>query len=381
MKKAPKPMRGLYKRGTTWWGAFGKDGRLVRRSLSKDRALAEKMLEEIRRQIDRGDFEAKPKIEKITVAEMVAKYLEAKAEKRSIRGDEQMLRDFCRFYGAGRLDQLAREDIERHLRARKQDGAGNATRNRILACLRHLCNVAIERHYLQANPTAGIRRAKEPSRRKFVLSEQELQAIVDAASPHLQQIITVAIASALRKSDLLGLRWEQIDFPHNVITIWTKKTGEPLDLPLVPWAREALLRMKASANGSPHVLTFRGSGIKDCKTAWRGARRRASEDKDGKPRTDLTGYRFHDLRRTSASMMHRAGATLVQIQRLLGHASVTTTEKYLGIKWEETAQAIKLLDTPPLRAMAEQATQAENCTKTSQPPVTVPETAENQHPN
>jgi len=361
MKKAStKPPKGVYLRGAVWWIRYRNGGAPIRRPIGRDRALAERALEEIRRQIDRGDYQARPKPERRTVSAMAAEYLELKAEKRSIRGDAQMLRDFEQLYGARHLDQITREDLERHLLVRKKAGAGNATRNRILACIRHMLNIAVQAGYIQANPATGIRRAPEASRRKYVLSEQELQAVVDAAAPHLRPILVLAVGTGLRKGDQLGLRWNQVDFEHNLIQLWTQKTGEPLEIPLVAWAREALLKLKASANGSSFVLTYQGDGIKDCRTAWEGALRRSGlADR---------GYRFHDLRRTAASMLHRAGATLVQVQKILGHKSVTTTERYLGVKWEETAQAINLLNTPGLAAIAEKVS-----TIRAQEPVTAPE--------
>jgi len=62
------------------------------------------------------------------------------------------------------------------------------------------------------------------------------------------------------------------------------------------------------------------------------------------------GYRFPDIRRTFARMLYNQGVILTKIQRLLGHKSVLTTERYLGVKFEETREAIMGLDEPLMLA-------------------------------
>ncbi len=97
--------------------------------------------------------------------------------------------------------------------------------------------------------------------------------------------------------------------------------------------------MKETAGEQTLVFTKPewGKKIGSVKTAFNAALRRSSlADK---------GYHFHDIRRTFATMLYNRSVSLVKIQRLLGHKSVTTTERYLGVKFEESRQAVMLLDS------------------------------------
>lgn len=337
-------MKGVYQRGGRWWIRYRFNGELIRQSIG-DRVLAERTMEEIRRRISAGRHEIQLKDERRTFEAMAEEYLEAKADKRSLRNDRLMLRQLTPVFGKAFVHAISRQEIEAHLRVRRKEISG-ATVNRTLALLRHLFNIAIDRGYLRDNPTRGIKKFKEaPWRRKYVFSEDELQALVNAAAPHLRAILVMAIGTGLRKGDILGLRWNDVDFEHNVITIYMQKTEDALELPMLPMVRELLWRRKATAGESPHVFGFNGSArIADIKTAYRGALRRSG--------LATKGYHFHDLRRTFATMLYNRGVHLTKIQRLLGHKSVTTTERYLGVKFEETAQAITVLDVPGLKALA-----------------------------
>ena len=115
----------------------------------------------------------------------------------------------------------------------------------------------------------------------------------------------------------------QVDFAHNVISLSLQKTSEYLEVPMLPMVRDVLARIRSEARTSSYVFVFRAAEkIIDVKTAFHAALRRSGlADR---------GFCFHDLRRTFATMLYNRGVHLTKIQRLLGHASVLTTERYLG---------------------------------------------------
>jgi integrase len=300
---------------------------------------------EIRRRIEDGRHEIKLKDERRTFAEMVGEYLEIKSDKRSLNCDRLAFNQLLPIFGNSFMHTITRGEVEAYVRTRKKAVSG-ATVNRTLALLRHMFNIAIDKGYVRDNPIRGIKKLKEaPWRRKYVYSEDELQMLVNAAAPHLRPILAIAIGTGLRKGDNLGLRWNQIDFEHNVITLFMQKTGEAIEIPMLPMVREVLWRMKATAGETPFVSTyFPGKKIGDIKTAFNGALRRSGLAEKG--------YHFHDIRRTFATMLYNRGVHLTKIQRLLGHKSITTTERYLGVKFEETREAIMMLDSPAFNALA-----------------------------
>jgi len=115
---------------------------------------------------------------------------------------------------------------------------------------------------------------------------------------------------------------------------------------LIPMLRDLLEQMKLRAGLSQFVFSLgsKGKGIGDIKTAFRAALRRSGLAEKG--------YRFHDIRRSFARMLYNQGVILTKIQRLLGHKSVLTTERYLGVKFEETREAILMLDRPLAQALS-----------------------------
>jgi len=355
--------RGIYLRGRIWWIRYSYQGQLIRQSIGLDRRLAEQALQAIRGDIVRGRFKLRKIEERRTFAEMADEYLVEKADKRSLARDRASFRNVIPVFGKKALHLITKRDIEAYARDRASKVKG-ATVNRELALLRHLFNIAIEKGYTDHNPAKGFKRYPEaPWRHKFFFSESEIEKLINASAPHLRPILAVAFGTGLRKGDILRLKWKDVDLDRSIISIQMQKTGEPVEIPLIPVIRDLLLQMKSRACGSLFVfsLGLSGQGIGDIKTAFRAALRRSG--------LAAKGYRFHDIRRTFARMLYNQGVILTKIQRLLGHKSVLTTERYLGVKFEETREAILMLDGLLTQALST----STNCMPIAQLPETLPD--------
>jgi len=338
--------RGIYLRGRIWWIRYSYQGQLIRQSIGLDRRLAEQALQAIRGDIVRGSFKLRKIEERRTFAEMADEYLVEKADKRSLARDRASFRNVIPVFGKKALHLITKRDIEAYARDRASKVKG-ATVNRELALLRHLFNIAIENGYTDYNPARGFKRFPEAHwRHKFFFSESEIEKLISASAPHLQLILAVAFGTGLRKGDILRLKWTDVDLDRGIISIQMQKTGESVEIPLIPMVRDLLRQMKSQAERSLFVFSLgsSGQGIGDIKTAFRAALRRSG--------LAAKGYRFHDIRRTFARMLYNQGVILTKIQRLLGHKSVLTTERYLGVKFEETREAILLLDGPLTQAFS-----------------------------
>ena len=340
-------MKGVYQRGKVWWIRYRFNGRLIRKAIGYDKRLAEESLMAIKGDIVRGEHRLRKSGDRRLFKEMAAEYLEEKAGKRSLKRDETSLNSLMPEFQHKFLDDITRRDIEAYMKKRRERISG-AGANRELSLLKHMFNIAIEKGYLGENPAKGVKRSKEaPWRYRFLFSEEEIQRLAAAAGPHLRPILAVAFGTGLRKGDILALQWRDIDLEHGIITLTMQKTEDAIRIPMLPMVREVLERMRTQAKGSPYIFSFNGHKIGDIKTAFRAALRRSGLLEKG--------YRFHDIRRTFATMLYNRGVVLTKIQRLLGHKSVLTTERYLGVKFEETRQAIQALDQPLARALAEPA--------------------------
>ena len=344
----------VYKRGHVWWICFYADGRQVREGVSGSRREAEAALDARKTDIRRGEFRHIPKRERVTFDEAVKEYKVEKVGKRSLRRDEASFKKLRRAFAFKRLEQITAKDVEAYKRKRAGEVSG-ATTNRELALLKCLFNVAIGKGRVSANPVKGVKFFQEaPRRGERVLSNLEIEHLIEAAAPHLRPILAVALFTGLRKGDILALRPEALDFERHVVRIMMQKTGDPVEIPMHPMLESILLGV-LTARETPGLYVFMSSRparktgettrLTDIKNAFRGALERSGlADR---------GYCFHDIRRTFASTLYRSGVPLLTVSKLLGHRSVKTTERYLGVKLEEKRQAVALLGGEWGRALTE----------------------------
>lgn len=334
----------VYKRGSKWWIAYYWNGQQIREGVSSSRREAERALSLRRAEILQGRFHYVPKRERVTFEEAVREYLVDKADKRSLRCDESNFRQLRPTFGLKQLDQITLKDVETYKAARKRAVSG-AKVNRELALLKHLFNLEIAKGRVSQNPVKGIKFFPESLRRQDkVFSPSQITLLFEAAAPHLRPILAAAFFIGVRKGDALSLRPEDLDFERHVVRLTVQKTDEPLEIPMHPML-EGILRGVLASQSEPEPYVFmstrraRKTGERthfvDIKNAFRGALARAG--------LSGQGFTFHSIRHTFASTLYRSGVPLLTVSKLLGHRSVKTTERYLGVRLEEKRQAVAIL--------------------------------------
>jgi integrase len=130
----------------------------------------------------------------------------------------------------------------------------------------------------------------------------------------------MALTTGARRSELTGLRWQDIDFVHNVAFVGRSKNGDPKTLPLVSNVLDLLNAFNTGT--APTGLVFPSPRIPTqsygFEERWKAALKAAK----------VRNFRFHDLRHTCASMLAQNGATLLEIGDLLGHRQLQVTKRY-----------------------------------------------------
>jgi integrase len=180
---------------------------------------------------------------------------------------------------------------------------------------------------LAFNPVDGLGRGKRPGRppRKIIVpTAAEIDALIAAARPEARPVLELAASTGLRRSELLALVWEDVDFSSSTITVRESKTaaGERV-VPMFGSARKVLLEQKARSRFKrPEDYVFPTAvGTPEDPAAWasrefRHARRQA------KLRATL---RLHDLRHYCVSRLIAQGANILLVSRIAGHSKPSIT--------------------------------------------------------
>jgi integrase len=223
-------------------------------------------------------------------------------------------------------------------------GLAAGTVNQRLAAVRRLAYEAADSGLLSPELAAGIRRVKGArqlgARSGNWLTRDQARLLLEKANgDDLRSIrdlamISVLVGCGLRRAELSALTVEdlQVRQGHWAIVDLVGKGGHVRTVPVPVWVKDAVDRWRESAKVTAGRI-FRavsrhgtpwGKGISE-NVIWYVVRRCAE-------RMQLDHLAPHDLRRTCAKLCHVNGGELEQIQFLLGHVSVLTTERYLGCK-------------------------------------------------
>jgi len=263
--------------------------------------------------------------------------------------------------------------IERWRTARAAQGVTRATINRDVTCLRAALSKAVAWRQVKTHPMADVRPFKTDTRAVVrFLSPDEEKALRKALTArddtrraeresanawrrergypewpalgtytdHLHPLVLLALHTGLRRGELFGLRWRDIDLAGQRLTVHGDgaKSGQTRHVPLNTEAVAVLNTWRGDTTRDPAALVFPSPAdadtkLEDIKSAWLKLARSAS----------LQNFRFHDLRHTFASKLVQRGVDLNTVRELLGHADIKMVLRYAHLAPEHTAMAVEKL--------------------------------------
>jgi len=328
--------------GGKWYLDFTLGGKRIRRfgGYSKEQARNNLARMRIEKLDEKFGFKRPGNGAPIPFEKFADEFLElySKQNKRSWIRDEVSLKNLKSFFKGQNLQDIGPEDIVRYRVKRKPD-VSPATVNRELACVKTLCNKAVEWGKLETSPAAKIKKFREPSSREHILTQEEAQRLIKAAGPELRPIILTALGTGMRRGEILNLKWTDLDFVRGIITVCTSKSGKGRKIPMSGTVAAAL-------GAIPHLGEYvfhnpkTGRPIRDVKNGFRAACARAKKNPNNKKDPGIIGLRFHDLRHSFASHALELGADIMTVSKLLGHASISMTAKYLHPTGESMRLAV-----------------------------------------
>ncbi|MFK7794607.1 MAG: tyrosine-type recombinase/integrase [Gammaproteobacteria bacterium] len=217
-----------------------------------------------------------------------------------------------------------------------------STANRYLAALSHCFTVAVnEWEWLDDSPMRKVRKCKEPRGRVRFLSDDErkrlLLACQEVENGSLYPIVVLALSTGARQSEILTLKWKQVNLKRGQITLFDTKNDEIRSIPLVGHAHEIIQRLSQIRRIDSDLL-FPGKRNKKSPTTIRAAWEKALEI------AEIEDFRFHDLRHSAASYLAMSGGTLAEIADILGHKTLQMVKRYAHLSDSHNSKVVSKMN-------------------------------------
>ncbi len=358
-------MARIYKRGKTWYLDIRVKGRRVRQKVGNSKKVAELALKDAEVKVARHEFGFARK--DIAIDKLLEKFLEySKANHRqgSTRRFKAIIENFKSFFETKTsitfLSEITPETIDQYkiYLVNNQDnssldekikttptGIKPETVNFELKTLTNIFNRAIKWGYLKENPVKDVKRFKVNNAKPVrFLSDKECQRLLKACPEKFYPIFFTYLNTGMRKSELINLEWNDIDFRRRKIKIqwkefWQPKTGQR-EIPMSQNQFELLQKLKQENDkGLKSNFVFPHKNGSIIKTKLREKLVEIAEEAKIK---DLT--KIHTLRHTFASHLVMKGVDLPTVKNLMGHSDIQTTMIYAHLAPDHLADAVEKLE-------------------------------------
>lgn len=355
--------RGVFKRKGSWWIRFADSTGRIRREKAgtwdaarklyhkrKNEALLGKKLPETLRRCS------------VPFAGLCHDALEySRSHKRSYETDRIHMETLLARFRDSSADTLTPAEIERYLSETAEERKwAPATVNRHRALLSLVFRLGMENGKVERNPVRLVKpRAVSNTRNRWLSGEEEarLRAVIEDDCPEHLRELDLALNTGLRRSEMYGLTWENVNPARRVLTVPRSKNGEMRHVPLNAAALAALGELRKRGDGTgPVIRNVAGEPLTGPRHWFEPAVSKAK----------VRAFSWHCLRHTFASRLVMAGVDLRTVQELLGHKSIAMTVRYSHLSPSHTLAAVERL--------AGAASASSTDTTTSTAPVACPET-------
>ncbi|WP_257620207.1 site-specific integrase [Janthinobacterium sp. NKUCC08_JDC] len=248
----------------------------------------------------------------------VGRWVLEKADKASFHSDLCILKWLEPHLSGMPLHHINRTVVDALTLKKVQSGVANGTVNRMLALLRSILRRAVlEWEWSFSVPR--VRLLREPTRRVRYLTYDQAQRLLEELPAHLAEMAAFSLATGLRKSNVTGLQWEQVDLLRGLAWVHPDQSKSRRAIP-VPLNADAMRVLALRVGRNPRfVFALKGDSIARINnSAWKNALKSA----------DIADFRWHDLRHTWASWHVQNGTPLNVLQELGGWESPQMVRRY-----------------------------------------------------
>lgn len=334
----PKPIKD--KRSPNWQYDFQRGGRRFYGSTgTANKRAAQKFIDRLIDDIAEGKLDRR----EINLNDACDSYwLDKGQHERSHKTTEYQLANLIEGIGPNKLlSEIHLKDFRSYI-AKRRAKVSNASVNREWQLARRVWKHA-KPSYNVSDIEWGQLRLAEPKERVRELSAAEEQRLFDKLPDALKPVVEFAILSGQRKSSIIGLRWDRIDWQLGEATI-IQKGQHPHTFPLSR-AMLALIMEQPQVDNCPFVFTYKcerpspkrkdrparrkGERYPFSKQGWDRKWRKACAD------AGVSDFRFHDLRHTTGTRVVRTSGNLKAASKLLGHTDIRTTARYAHVQMDD----------------------------------------------
>lgn len=333
--------KGIYKRGNNYWIRFtGPDEKIKFESSHSHRKKdAEALLSKRKNEIQEGRYIIAKCIRRCTFNELADRYDSFVKKQRSYSSKKYIIKKLKTQFRNIPLTRFNSALLEQFQTDKLNAGCKPATVNRYLAALKHIFSKALDWEMVNEETLNKIKKVKqleENNKRLRYLSPEECQALINSCDDYLQPIVLTALHTGMRKTEILKLKWNQVDMKNGFINLSDTKSGKRRSIPINETLYKTLKLIDRRLD--VQYVFFNpatGKHYYDIKKAFN----RACE------KVKITDFRFHDLRHTFASQLLMGGGDLVALKEILGHADIKMTLRYSHLASAHMKKAVNILDS------------------------------------
>lgn len=328
-------MASIRKRDGKWRAQVRKRGYKPQFGSFAQKSVAITWARQLESEMDRGVFVSRQEADRTTLGELFDRYLaDITPAKASARREAQRLKQLRNEFGHRYVGQLRAQEIATYRDQRLSGGLAGATVAKELATLAHVIDTGRREWgiHLPENPVRLVKRPRTaPGRVRRLLPGEEaklLSACQASRSAALPVLVRLAVETAMRLSELLGLEWRHVDLEKRVAFLPHTKNGHSRSVPLSPAAVSLLASWPRSLCGRVFPHWSRPDSVEN---VWRRAVSRAG----------LEDLHFHDLRHEATSRLFEHGLNPMQVAAITGHRTLQMLKRYTHLRAENLADLLE----------------------------------------
>ncbi len=339
-KKSPQKRDGCYQRSDRkgWWISWtDAQGRRKYRKTDADNITQAKLSRAAELlAVEREKMLGSKPVSKDSFAAVAVRYLayqKARLTPKSYVREQGIIENHLKPVFTCPLAAIRKADIQNYITARSGKVCADTVRREV-SVLKHLLSLAVEWEIIQVSSGFGVKSPKPAAGRVRYLQPTEIGELLKAAPEWLRPIIALAVCTGMRRGEIVGMRWLDLDIDHNRILLPQTKNGDGRIVYLNQNAMTVLLSIEKPAGYRQIDRVFCDVTPDQVTMQFKRTRERVG----------IENFRFHDLRHTAASWLRMSGADTHTVGQILGQRDPKMAQRYQHLSPDFLADAVGKLD-------------------------------------